>query len=72
MTGSAVRSGFRYGGCDDIPAPGDYDADGVNDLALYRQDCVNGSTWNAYSIAGNRHLIANHRWGGCGDIPATA
>jgi hypothetical protein len=49
---------------------GDYDGDGYTDLALYRQDCTNGSTWWVRSTAAATQMIGGQNYGGCHDIPA--
>lgn len=50
----------------------DYDRDGYTDLALYRQDCTNGSSWWVKSTRTKNQLNGGTKYGGCHDIPATA
>ncbi|WP_230582363.1 S1 family peptidase, partial [Salinispora tropica] len=47
----------------------DYDADGRSDLALYRPDPADGSAWWTQSAASGASIFADHRYGGCSDIP---
>ncbi|MBF9132010.1 VCBS repeat domain-containing M23 family metallopeptidase [Plantactinospora sp. S1510] len=49
---------------------GDYNGDGHSDLALYRRDPVNGSTWWVRSGAADAQILADHHYGGSTDIPA--
>ncbi|MFG1652628.1 hypothetical protein ACGFIE_22125 [Micromonospora sp. NPDC049275] len=65
-----IKADFKYGGCADIPAPGDYNGDGVTDLALYRQDCTNGSSWSIYDVKNSSAIKSGFKYGGCKDIPA--
>ncbi|MGC4880477.1 FG-GAP repeat domain-containing protein [Micromonospora sp. DT43] len=65
-----IKADFKYGGCADIPAPGDYNGDGVTDLALYRQDCTNGSSWSIYDVKNSSAIRSGFKYGGCKDIPA--
>ena len=51
-------------GLNDVPSAGDYDGDGVTDLAVYRPS--NG-TWHVRSLATG--AIATLQWGLAGDIP---
>ena len=51
-------------------AVGEYDADGYTDLALYRRDCSNGSSWWARSSRTTDALYGGTKFGGCTDIPA--
>jgi hypothetical protein len=49
---------------------GDYDGDGRTDLALYRQDCTNGSSWWVSSTGSGAQVYGGSAFGGCADIPA--
>ncbi len=71
-TATAIYGGSKFGGCGDIPAPGDYDNDGYTDRALYRQDCTNGSSWWVTSTKTATAIYGGTKYGGCHDIPATA
>jgi hypothetical protein len=54
----------NWGNSTDVPVPGDYDGDGTDDVAVYR----NG-TWFILQ-SGGAPLIAS--WGVAGDIPIPA
>ena len=69
-SGNQIYGGSKYGGCNDIPTPGDFDNDGYTDFALYRPDCTNGSTWWIKSSHTGTQLYGGTKWGGCHDLPA--
>lgn len=59
------------GGLPDVPVPGDFDGDGLTDLAVWRPDT--GQWWILRSSSGYDHDRAMvYRWGKLGDVPVQA
>ncbi|MBN1673309.1 MAG: hypothetical protein JXR37_19845, partial [Kiritimatiellae bacterium] len=57
---------FQYGGNGPKPVPGDYDGDGIQDLAVYNQ--ANGTWYILQSTAGER--IQGFGWSEANPVPA--
>jgi hypothetical protein len=57
----------QWGVFDDIPVPGDYDADGRTDIAIWRPSAIQGVFWILKSSNGG---LANYQFGLDQDAPA--
>ncbi|SCF44346.1 FG-GAP repeat [Micromonospora mirobrigensis] len=69
--GVNIYTDEKWGGkSSDIPLTGDFDNDGVADMAIYRRDCAVGSTWWIKNGASGVQTTGDMRWGGCNDIPS--
>ena len=67
-SGCAIRCSDHWGallGLGDRPVPGDYDGDGLHDLAVYRE-----ATGVWYILKSNGTGLATYTWGAPGDYPA--
>jgi hypothetical protein len=66
---TATRAGITlvWGGGTDIPAPSDYDGDGLSDIAIFRPST--GEWFIRFAINGTGETMV---WRGNGDIPITA
>lgn len=67
QTGSSAAT-YNWGISTDIPVPGDYDADGKTDFAIYRPS--SGDWWIYYTATSTYAQI--HYGGTAGDIPVAA
>ncbi|RKR91905.1 CHAP domain-containing protein [Micromonospora pisi] len=65
IDGYVEPSGLDSGG----RATADYDGDGYSDMALYRPDASNGSTWWANSYKKGGQILSDVNYGGAADIP---
>jgi hypothetical protein len=55
-----------WGAADDVPVPGDYDADGVTDICVYRPAF---GTWFVLTSSSGRTQYTANGWGTVGDLP---
>jgi hypothetical protein len=55
----AGQAPIRFGEPGDVPVPGDYDGDGVTDLAVYQASTAK------WMVRGQLPIV----WGGEGDVP---
>ncbi len=64
---NGTTTSFNWGGTGDVPAPGDYDADGITDHTIYRNST--GEWWIRFSSNGGWSVF---RFGLPGDIAVPA
>lgn len=66
-----LGGGNGFGSIPDVPVPGDYDADGLTDFAVWRPD--NGVWYVLQSSDGYNARYAKYfQWGELGDVPVQA
>ncbi|NLE68244.1 MAG: hypothetical protein GX608_12565, partial [Lentisphaerae bacterium] len=62
LAGATIVWGANWGGSEFSPVSGDFDGDGVNDLAVYHET---SGRWYIVSLNGTR-LVWGKQWGGPG------
>ena len=65
-TTSVRRVTFQWGLSGDVPVPGDYDGDGMTDLAVWRPST---GTWFIRPSSTNYATSVSFQWGLAGDVP---
>ena len=65
-TGFTVGAGYVWGATGDVPVGGDFDGDGVSDIAVYR---VSTAHWFVLQSSTGFTSGDAHQWGQTGDVP---